>query len=72
MLTFGRSCPYCRGSRIYISRPRFFDLPFRFFLFAGVRCGECDERFYRLRFYKALPRERPHSRVVEISKRISA
>ncbi len=72
LLTFSRSCPYCRGSRIYVSRPRFFDLPFRLFLFVGVRCGECLERFYRWRFYKALPRKDPQSRVVKINKRISA
>ena len=72
LLTLGRLCPFCRGSCIYQSRLRLVDIFFRVFLLSAVRCGECDHRFYRLRFHRALPRERRRFGVVEISKKISA
>ena len=66
MITLGRFCPSCRGSRIFQSRRRSYDLPFWLLLLKGVRCGECDYRFYRPRFFKALPRVK---RVLQMERR---
>jgi hypothetical protein len=70
LFTLGRTCPLCHGTRIYQSHFRVFDLPFLLFLYVGVRCGECDNRFYRPRFIRALPRNK--RTVVQINKRVSA
>jgi hypothetical protein len=71
VVTLGQRCPSCRGSRVYQSRRRLFDIPFRLLFMKAVRCGECDQRFYRPRWIATPVRERRQPRVVPI-KRASA
>lgn len=58
MFTLGRTCPLCHQPRIYRSRFRARDLFARLVLFTGVRCGDCNYRFYRPVFLRALHRRK--------------
>jgi hypothetical protein len=54
MVAFDRKCPRCSSWEIYKSRFRTLEFLLRFALLRPVRCGDCEQRFFRPLIYAAL------------------